>query len=116
MDEKMRAVDLLSTMDAKVWAKEFMRLYENNKLRPINVPDWVDEALMIGWFANAIMTGYDKGKAQSHQEKAPEATEGEIAEAIKDFEEKMNRENSVYNNEHLATALHKEFEIKRRGK
>ena len=59
-------VNLHLTIDAKVWAKEFMRLYDNNKLRPINVPDWVDEALMIGWFANAIMVGYDKGKAQSH--------------------------------------------------
>lgn len=50
------------SMDAVVWAKEFMRLYNNNKLRPINIPDWVDEDTMRGWFANAIMAGYDEAR------------------------------------------------------
>ena len=43
-----------TSMDAKVWAKEFMRLYQKKY-------NWeVDEELMIGWFANAIMAGYDR--------------------------------------------------------
>lgn len=35
--------------DAQKWAKEFKRLYPDS-----------DEELMLSWFANAIMTGYDK--------------------------------------------------------
>jgi hypothetical protein len=38
--------------DAKKWADEFERLF----------PGVVDPELMLGWFANAIMTGYDKAK------------------------------------------------------
>ena len=45
---------LLSTMDAKVWADEFMetkaRLGEKE----------FDHAMMLGWFANAIMAGFDE--------------------------------------------------------
>ena len=52
----------VSSMDAKVWAKEFMRLYQNSRKAPQNIPDWVDESLMIGWFANAIMAGYDNAR------------------------------------------------------
>jgi hypothetical protein len=36
------------TMDAVVWAKEFCKRF----------PD-MDEGLMVSWFANAIMAGYD---------------------------------------------------------
>ena len=42
-------VELLGNMDAKIWAEEFKKQY------PI-----IDEEIMLGWFANAIMTGYDK--------------------------------------------------------
>ncbi len=43
-------VDLRSTGDAVVWAKEFMRVTKGS----------VDEEDMIGWFANAIMCGWDQ--------------------------------------------------------
>jgi hypothetical protein len=49
-----------SSMDAKVWAKEFMRLYNKN-IQQQNVL-WVDESLMIAWFANSIMAGYDEAR------------------------------------------------------
>jgi hypothetical protein len=39
---------LHQTMDASVWAKEFCILN----------PD-ADESVMLTWFANAIMVGYD---------------------------------------------------------
>jgi hypothetical protein len=39
--------------DAREWAKEFQRVW-GDRLNE------VDEELMVGWFANAIMTGYDK--------------------------------------------------------
>lgn len=38
------------TIDAQAWAKEFLRL---------NPSIGIDEGTMIGWFANAIMSGYD---------------------------------------------------------
>lgn len=41
------------TMDAMVWTKEFLaRVKENPKIAH-------DEMAMVGWFANAIMAGYD---------------------------------------------------------
>lgn len=43
-------VDPLATMDAKVWADEFMRLFGDKRHE-------IDEGLMIAWFANAIMRG-----------------------------------------------------------
>ena len=57
----MKTNELLSTIDAKVWAKEFMRIFGNAKER-------IDEGLMIGWFANSIMTGYDKGYKQAQND------------------------------------------------
>lgn len=42
------------TMDAAVWAAEFVKLH----------PD-ADEGMMLGWFANAIMAGYDTACARS---------------------------------------------------
>lgn len=42
-------------LDAQVWADEWLKTLEAN-------PDIAkDKATMTGWFANAIMTGYDKG-------------------------------------------------------
>lgn len=43
-----KEINLNSTLDASVWAKEFMR---------INPP--IDEDTMRAWFANSIMCGSD---------------------------------------------------------
>jgi hypothetical protein len=40
------------TVDARVWAQEWMK--SPNRQEIAN-----DEGAMIGWFANAIMAGYD---------------------------------------------------------
>lgn len=48
--------DLLQTTDATKWAKGFVNLIENKP------NGFVDEGLMMAWFANAIMTGYDSGR------------------------------------------------------
>ena len=51
---------LHATVDAKVWAQEWCRI-----AREIEASDddreIIDEGWMIGWFANAIMVGYDEG-------------------------------------------------------
>ena len=46
-----------NTMDAKLWAEAFMRRFEHRK-------DEIDEGLMLTWFANAIMAGYDHARRQ----------------------------------------------------
>jgi hypothetical protein len=50
-------VNLHATIDAEVWAAEFCRLF----------PD-ADYGLMLGWFANAIMTGYDEAMRRVERE------------------------------------------------
>ena len=44
-----------SNPDAQVWAKFFMETKDKNKW---NIED-IDEALMIAWFANAMMAMHD---------------------------------------------------------
>jgi hypothetical protein len=46
---------LIGETDAQVWAREFVKIARENPKIP------VDEGTMIGWFANAIMSGYDEG-------------------------------------------------------
>lgn len=50
-------VNLHSTMDAEVWAREFVARFGG------------DEELMRGWFANAIMCGYDEAMRRRDREK-----------------------------------------------
>ena len=47
--------------DARVWAKEFMQEWRKHS----NRDSWIDESLMISWFANAIMAGYDEAKRRA---------------------------------------------------
>lgn len=49
------------TMDAVVWAKEFVKTA--TKIPSIAT----DEGTMIGWFANAIMAGYDEAQKRCHK-------------------------------------------------
>lgn len=46
---------LIGNPVAEDWAKEFVKIIKKNPSIPY------DEGAMIGWFANAIMAGYDKG-------------------------------------------------------
>jgi len=48
----MKTSKLHNTIDADVWAKEWLKTIKKNPSIP------TDEASMIGWFANAIMAGY----------------------------------------------------------
>jgi len=56
VDEKK----LIGNADAKIWAEEFVKLC---KVQPSVA---TDEGTMIGWFANAIMAGYDKGRGENN--------------------------------------------------
>ena len=52
-------VNLRETMDARVWASEFMRITGGK----------ADEEIMISWFANSIMCGWDHHYWQSDEYK-----------------------------------------------
>lgn len=60
----MKGVDLQSTIDAQVWAWEFLRLNPDCDL---------GESLMTTWFANALMVGWDQGRARLEQEQRDHA-------------------------------------------
>jgi len=45
--------------DAAVWAQEFCRRVNDGTF------DQIDFGLMVGWFSNAIMAGYDYGRART---------------------------------------------------
>lgn len=53
--EPKEEVNLVGEFNAQVWAKEFVRIVKQNPEIP------TDEGAMIGWFANSIMSGYDRG-------------------------------------------------------
>ena len=55
-----KEVNLHSTMDAKIWAEEFMKYFYNILFE-------FDEGVMLSWFANAIMTGYDHSSRRSEE-------------------------------------------------
>lgn len=52
--------ELLESIDAKLWAKEFIRNY--HAIDDIQL----DEDLMTTWFSNAMTTAYTMGKNRSH--------------------------------------------------
>lgn len=70
------------TMDAQVWAKEF-----NSTLVKLGHQPF-DTGWLIGWFANAIMAGYDTAQSRALPTAAPSrsvSTEGQLeAERVKD--------------------------------
>ena len=59
----MDALELIKTIDGKVWAEEFCRVVGEK------IPAIKDEQdQMLCWFANAIMVGYDKGRSDAGKE------------------------------------------------
>ena len=51
-----KPINLHGTMDAEIWVKEWMKTIKKHPEIP------TDEGTMLGWFANAIMAGYDAAK------------------------------------------------------
>ena len=51
----MKINDIEVGMDGVKWAQAFMQIW-GHRLNE------VEEDLMVGWFANAIMAGYDEGR------------------------------------------------------
>jgi hypothetical protein len=57
-----------NSTDAQVWAEEFIKRVQNDPTLAL------DEGTMIGWFANAIMAGYDEARRKYEMTNAHEAT------------------------------------------
>jgi len=67
--EHIEKVNLNGEFDASVWAKEFIEKtshYQPNTKD--HVPVYIDEDVMLGWFANAIMAGYDYARRERPKE------------------------------------------------
>jgi hypothetical protein len=60
------------SFDAQVWARKFMEVNATHNVA-------ADEAAMLGWFANAIMAGYDY--ARNDTARTPQPTDAARAEA-----------------------------------
>ena len=57
-----------ASFDARDWAKEFMRCNHQVAGNPMVA---VDEETMVGWFANALMRGYDEHRWKTERESPP---------------------------------------------
>ena len=56
-----KEVNLLNEFSAEVWVREWMKTIKKHPEIP------TDEGTMLGWFANAIMTGYDYARNEEQQ-------------------------------------------------
>jgi hypothetical protein len=74
--------DPLRSFDARVWAREFMRLLDDGTFQMNAEPgeETINEGLMLSWFANALMRGFDEHRWQT--EKQPAAPEPSADERL----------------------------------
>jgi hypothetical protein len=55
MNDNIKGASFTRSFDARVWAKNFMHINKDNL-------EGIDEDLMITWFANALMRGFDEAE------------------------------------------------------
>jgi hypothetical protein len=56
---ELETIALVGEFDARVWARYFVATVRH-------IPEIAtDEETMLGWFASAIMAGYDRAKAEA---------------------------------------------------
>lgn len=67
-------VRLHGEFDAEVWAREFV------KIAAVKPEIAQSEGTMVGWFANAIMAGYDRGQSDASHALAAGSVLGESTE------------------------------------
>jgi hypothetical protein len=81
------------TMDAQAWAVEFCKLFGTKT---------IDEALMIGWFANAIENARDSQRWKDEKENAQLKADNESLQAENlSLRKLMIQWGLVWNNEAL---------------
>lgn len=57
----------LPSFDAQDWAKAFCAVADKLGYRRAADGKPIDEALMVTWFANALMRGFDEARARADQ-------------------------------------------------
>lgn len=55
----MSLINLTNTFDAKLWVDEWIETITKNPSIP------TDKEAMLGWFANALMAGYNRAKKEN---------------------------------------------------
>lgn len=83
----MGDVNLTDTFDANVWVEEWMKTIKKHPKIP------TDEGAMLGWFANAIMAGYDAGRREDEEqdhECEPEGSPAQYTGALDAFKEEVD--------------------------
>ena len=97
----MSNVDLVGCTDAQVWAKEWLKIITENPTIP------TDEGTMIGWFANAIMAGYDAGKRDEQKRDIVEKLREIIFQAAgaATVPLMMDHPNYIFPSEHVKEAI-----------
>lgn len=88
----MKEKNLSCEFDAQVWTKEWMRIIKENPSIPL------DEATMLGWFANAIMAGYDHAKNDGRivELQSIIAQQSETIKALKEDGERLSNNGEGY--------------------
>lgn len=115
--EQQRLYKALNTMDAGVWAKEFIGVLSRKPAGTM-----LDEGFMVGWFANAIMRGHDIGQTRLLEEQAKvqkdreamhaEAWKAEKEEAVWDRVDHALRLFKLYGNIAGRTGAHDMMQCK----
>lgn len=82
--------DLVGETDAQVWARTWIEMISDNP----NIP--TDEETMVGWFANAIMAGYDQGRRAEQQRNFMDKLHEIIFQAVGAATGVMLRDNPEY--------------------
>ncbi len=77
-DQNNEELDLIGEFDAMEWAEAFQRIVVDGGLT-------IDTGLMLGWFANAIMAGYDRGRMDESNRRETDEAEAIIRRRITPF-------------------------------
>lgn len=77
------------TMDAQVWTKEWLKTISSKP----EIPN--DEGMMISWFANAIMAGYDAAMSKMKDNVERLNKEKEELKIINEIQKQINDRNNL---------------------
>lgn len=92
LEQASNAVSKTLSFDAQDWARAFMGLFGHRK-------DEIDEGLMLAWFANALMRGFDEHVVKTEPERALHEEVARTAEAFctsRRYEPEMRIQRGLY--------------------
>lgn len=75
--QSSKEIELIGNMDAAAWTNEFLRIK----------PDANDWGTMVGWFANAIMAGYDTAMKRNRESPSVGSSATKMVEVLKQIQD-----------------------------